>query len=146
MFEILFYTVYLFSTNVRPRLLKKKGALLIYFLLKIANRLPNSVHPAIRSRRTTFPRATSFRTCFSCAERSRCRSRCSRSEMGGYTRFTRRIDLAQTSSRRTRGSRRRHRPVLEIRSTADTPWSWYSHNPGRDETTSASGSSCFSSR
>lgn len=25
MFEILFYTVYLFSTNVRPRLLKKKG-------------------------------------------------------------------------------------------------------------------------
>lgn len=24
MFEILFYTVYLFSTNVRPRLLKKK--------------------------------------------------------------------------------------------------------------------------
>lgn len=32
MFEILFYTVYLFSTNVRPRLLKKKkGDLLIYF-------------------------------------------------------------------------------------------------------------------
>lgn len=25
MFEILFYTVYLFSTNVRPRLLKKGG-------------------------------------------------------------------------------------------------------------------------